>query len=213
MKNYLQEGCKAVVTAPEAVDSGEFLVVGSLFGVAEHAADIGKPVVVVREGVFELPKETGQAWTQGDQLYWDAGAKRFTKTAAGNKPIGVAFADAASGDATGNVSIEQGESSPIANAVAGGGAGYKIARGQHTTVTAADTIVTGLATVASVVATLESDPGDDPMLVSAQVGDQAGAPAAGSIIIKTWKNTSGTDPTPAAATTFTKKVNWIAIGT
>jgi len=42
------------------------------------------------------------------------------------------------------------------------------------------------------------------------VGDQAGAPAAGSILLKTWKTLGGT---PAAATTFSKKVNWIAVGT
>jgi hypothetical protein len=93
------------------------------------------------------------------------------------------------------------------------GAPLKIARGQLTTVTAADTVVTGLATVAAVVASLESDPTDNPFMVTAQIGDQAGAPAAGSIIIKSWQNTTGTDPTPAAATTFGKKVNWIAIGT
>ncbi|SDC06843.1 hypothetical protein SAMN05216337_1001174 [Bradyrhizobium brasilense] len=93
-----------------------------------------------------------------------------------------------------------------------GGTPFKMARGQATTVTAADTIATGLATVAAVVVSLESDPGDDPFMVSAQIGDQAGSPVAGSIIIKTWKNTGGTDPTPLAATTFAKKVNWIAFG-
>lgn len=103
--------------------------------------------------------------------------------------------------------------SAIATAPAAVAAGYKIARGQHTTVTASDTVVTGLATVVSVVASLDSDPGDDPMLVSASIGTQAGAPAAGSIYIKTWQNTTGTDPTPTAATTFSKKVNWVAIGT
>lgn len=91
-------------------------------------------------------------------------------------------------------------------------AGYKVARGQHTTVTASDTVVTGLATVVSVTASLDSDPVDDPLLVSASIGDQAGTPAAGSVLIKTWK-TNGSDPTPSAATTFSKKVNWIAIGT
>ena len=90
--------------------------------------------------------------------------------------------------------------------------GIKMARGQLTTVTAADTVVTGLASVVAVVATLDSDPVDNPEWVSATIGDQAGAPAAGSVIIKTWQNTSGTDPSPIAATTFGKKVNWIAIG-
>lgn len=101
----------------------------------------------------------------------------------------------------------------VANLPVGIGGGYKIARGQQTTVAAADTIVTGLATVVSVVASLDADPVDDPFMCTATIGDQAGTPAAGSIIVKTWKNTGGTDPTPAAATTFSKKVNWIAIGT
>lgn len=122
----------------------------------------------------------------------------------------------------GDINVEAGGALKIAGvdvtaaaavATAGVAAGYKIARGQLTTVTAADTVVTGLATVVAVVASLESDPVDDPFMCSAQIGDQAGTPAAGSIIIKTWKNTAGTDPTPLAASTFTKKVNWIAIGT
>lgn len=85
--------------------------------------------------------------------------------------------------------------------------------GQQLTVAAVDTVVTGLTTVVSVVASLDSDPIDNPEWVSASIGDQAGSPAAGSILIKTWQNTSGTDPTPVAATTFSKKVNWIAVGT
>lgn len=99
------------------------------------------------------------------------------------------------------------------NTIVAVGNGYAIARGQQTTVAASDTVVTGLSTVVCAVATLDSDPVDDPEWATASIGDQAGAPAAGSILIKTWKNTGGTDPTPAAATTFSKKVNWIAIGT
>jgi hypothetical protein len=86
------------------------------------------------------------------------------------------------------------------------------ARGVATTVAAVDTIVTGLALLTSVHATLADDPSDDPFMVSASIGDQAGAPAAGSFYLKTWKNTGGTDPTPLAATTFSKKVNWSASG-
>jgi hypothetical protein len=90
---------------------------------------------------------------------------------------------------------------------------FNAVAGQQTTVAAVDTVVTGLQTVVSVVASLDSDPGDDPEWVTASIGDQAGSPAAGSILVKTWKNTGGTDPTPVAATTFGKKVNWIAVGT
>jgi len=199
MKNFVQDGCTVVVAAPEAADSGEFLVKGGLSGVAVTAADNGADVPLLREGVFELPKATGTAWVQGDRLYWDATAKNFTKTAAGNQPRGVAFAAALSGDATGQVLLE-----PTTD-------GFRVAAGQITTATAADTVVTGLGTVVSVVAGFETDPADPNTYVSAQIGDQAGAPAAGSIVIKTWKQ-SGTDPTPIAADAFAKKVNWIAVG-
>jgi hypothetical protein len=87
-----------------------------------------------------------------------------------------------------------------------------VAFGQATTASASDTVVTGLKNVAAVVASFDSDPGDANMFVSATIGDQAGTPAAGSIIIKTWKSADGTDPTPVAATSFSKKVNWVAWG-
>lgn len=90
--------------------------------------------------------------------------------------------------------------------------GLRMAAGQHTTVAASDTVVTGLASVALVVAQLDDDPVDGAMHVTASIGDQAGAPAAGSILIKGWKSTDG-DATLIAATTFNKKVNWIALGT
>lgn len=114
--------------------------------------------------------------------------------------------------ATGGVYVYTGAAWKQA-ATVGVASGYKLARGVQTTVAAVDTVVTGLATVVSCSATMGDDPGDDPEWTSCSIGDQAGAPAAGSIYVKTWKNTAGTDPTPTAATTFTKKVNWLAIGT
>lgn len=95
----------------------------------------------------------------------------------------------------------------------GAAAGYKLARGVHETATAADEVTTGLATVVAVVVSLADDPGLDPLLVTADVGDQAGAPDAGKFYLKSWKATAANDVTPVAATTFAKKVNWIAIGT
>lgn len=98
------------------------------------------------------------------------------------------------------------------NGVEGLAASYKLARGQHTTIDENDTVVTGLTTVVAVVASLDSDPVDGCMEVTASIGNQSGAPAAGSVYIKTWKRTDA-DETPVAATTFTKLVNWIAVGT
>jgi hypothetical protein len=91
--------------------------------------------------------------------------------------------------------------------------GYKIARGQHTTASASDTIVTGLATVVSIVVSLDADPIDACQFVTSSFGDQIASPVAGSAYIKTWKATAAGNTALTAATTFSKKVNWIAIGT
>jgi len=82
---------------------------------------------------------------------------------------------------------------------------HKIAAGQHTTVGAADTINTGLKNVRAVVATLNSDPVDGAMTVTAVVGSN------GQITIKGWKSTDA-DATQVAATTFGLTVNWVAFG-
>jgi hypothetical protein len=101
-------------------------------------------------------------------------------------------------------------SSVATGGVAGVAAGYKIARGQATTATASDTIVTGLTTVVAAFAQLDAGPVVGAEEATASIGDQAGAPAAGSILLQTWKTLGGT---PAAATTFSLKANWVAIGT
>ena len=105
------------------------------------------------------------------------------------------------------------QSAALSTITAAVAAGYKIARGVTTTASASDTVVTGLATVVAAVASLEDAPGLGLMSAQAVVGDQAGAPAAGSILVKTWKATASGDCTPIAATVFTKKVSWIAVGT
>lgn len=91
-------------------------------------------------------------------------------------------------------------------------AGYKVAAGQTTTATASDTVDTGLATVLAATANLEDAPVVGCDRAQAVIGNQGGAPAAGSIYIKTYKPTATNDATPIAATTTGKKVNWIAIG-
>ena len=96
--------------------------------------------------------------------------------------------------------------------VAGAAGGYKIARGVAA-VTGTATVVTGLATVVAVIAT----PADDPdgvalAAVSATIGNQAGAPAAGSVVLKAWKVTAVDDATLIAADAE-KNINWVAIGT
>lgn len=107
MKNAKQKGEVIEVVAPAGgIASGSVVIKGGFVGVAVIDAAEGETCTVIREGVFELPKATGAAWTQGDSIYWDNTAKNCTKTSSGNTLLGYAFNDAASGDALGNVSLK-----------------------------------------------------------------------------------------------------------
>ncbi|PWV90260.1 hypothetical protein DFQ01_14436 [Paenibacillus cellulosilyticus] len=101
----------------------------------------------------------------------------------------------------------------LANVLLGAGTGYKVARGTVTPTSASHTVATGLTTVVAAVATLRGTPTLTHLWVGADVGNQSGAPAAGSILIKSWKPTASGDVTPIAATTPWGAVDWIAIGT
>lgn len=115
-------------------------------------------------------------------------------------------------DGTGALFMEKGRHETAFNPIVGVANGYKLARGVAA-VTGTATVVTGLTTVVAVTATPASDPdGVALAAVSATIGNQAGAPAAGSVILKTWKVTATGDATLIAATAA-KNVNWIAIGT
>jgi predicted RecA/RadA family phage recombinase len=106
MKNFVQPGRTLTVPAPSpGVASGDPVLIGSIFGVANGAAVTGADVEIDTVGVFTLPKATGASWAVGDPLYWDATAKNVTKTAGDNLVIGAATAVAAGGDTVGNVKI------------------------------------------------------------------------------------------------------------
>jgi hypothetical protein len=97
-------------------------------------------------------------------------------------------------------------------AVVGVATSYKLARGVSS-ITGSGTVVTGLATVVAVVATMQADASlTNGTSVTATIGDQAGSPAAGSVILKVWKPTSSSDGTPVASAAAVS-VNWVAIGT
>lgn len=198
MKNFLDDGDTIpIASMPEAADSGEFLIVGELMGVALAAYDSGAAGTLKRTGVFWLPKTTSEAWTQGQKLFWNASTKKFTIDPAQKQVGAIAWVAAGSSDTEGKVLL--------------GGPQVKFVTGQNTTVAASDTVVTGLTKLLGVVASYDTDPADANTYVSASIGDQAGTPAAGSFLLKTWKQ-SGSDPTPIAADAFSKKVNWIAYG-
>jgi hypothetical protein len=113
-----------------------------------------------------------------------------------------------------NVGSTKIDADKIALLTQGVAGGYKIARGQRTMLSASDTVATGLATVVSVVASMDSDPILTCDRATASIGNQTDAPIAGSVYLKVWMPTATGDATPAAASGFAGiKVNWIAIGT
>lgn len=110
------------------------------------------------------------------------------------------------------INLTQAKLELLAQGVAGG---YKIARGVHTQVAASDTVITGLATVIAVIVGFGSAPTVKQLFCAGLIGDQAGTPAAGSVLINTYKPTAVNDVTPIAATDFSDnvKIAWVAIGT
>jgi predicted RecA/RadA family phage recombinase len=103
MRNYVQPGDTVTLLAPAALASGEPFAVGALFGVAAYAAGSGDEVEAKRTGVFDLPKTTGEAWTVGARLYWNAGTKKLTTTVGSNLFVGAALAAAGESAETGRV--------------------------------------------------------------------------------------------------------------
>jgi len=197
MKNWIQEGEALTLPAPYDVVSGAGAQIGAIFGVAGYDALSGADVVLHRCGVFDLAKVSAQAWVVGDTIWWDNSAKKATNVKTqSNLRIGKAVAAAANPTSTGRVVLAPDSDAP------------RIVYGQATTATASDTIVTGLSLLVGVVAQFDSDVVADPEFLSSSIGDQAGTPAAGSFLLKTWKTAAG----PVAATTFAKKVNWVAFG-
>ena len=69
------------------------------------------------------------------------------------------------------------------------------------------------ATLVAAVAVARTAPTLTHMFTSVDLGDQAGTPAAGSIIVRSQKPTAANDVTPIDATTPWRVVDWIAIGT
>lgn len=157
-------------------------------------------------------KMVASAAITSDATVYGAAGGKISATANGN-PEGIAL-EAAAGDES---IIEVLPLSVLDTllGVQGLAAGYKIARGVHTQVAASDTVVTGLATVVAVVANFSSAPTVKQLWCHASIGDQAGSPAAGSVLISTLKPTAVDNCTPTAATDFSENLGiaWVAVGT
>lgn len=102
-KNFIQTGETLTVIAPYDVLSGAGVLVGKLFGIAQIDAKSGEEVEITRRGVFEHAKTSGQAWTQGADIYWDDAGKVFTTTSTSNTLVAKAALAAANPSSIGRV--------------------------------------------------------------------------------------------------------------
>jgi predicted RecA/RadA family phage recombinase len=111
MKAYIQPGHTLTVTAPAGgVVSGQGVLIGTLFGIAQYDAVEGAEVEILTEGVVEIPKTSALQIDVGDRLFWDATNKVVNKTATAQVCVGIAVAAAADPSAT--VRIKLGANTP-----------------------------------------------------------------------------------------------------
>jgi predicted RecA/RadA family phage recombinase len=133
MRNYIQPGHILTLTAPYIVASGAGALVDGIFGVATvdlAAAASGEFMVC---GVFDLAKTSAQAWTVGQQIFWDNTNKRCDSSSQVGPEIGVCTEVAANPTSTGKVRLNgigvdrdelvDAEGSPAPTSVATAGAG------------------------------------------------------------------------------------------
>jgi predicted RecA/RadA family phage recombinase len=98
----LELGAVQYLVAPQAVSTGDRLLIGGLFVVALEAGDSGDVVqFLARSAGTGVAKASGVAFAPGQRVYWDPLTDEATDVAAGNHPIGFATAEAAGG--AGNV--------------------------------------------------------------------------------------------------------------
>lgn len=71
MKNYVGRDENVTIAAPAAVSSGDAVLVGSLFGVAQADAASGADVALVQKGIFKLPKLTTDVMAVGNKVNWN----------------------------------------------------------------------------------------------------------------------------------------------
>ena len=111
MKTYVAPGHSITVTAPSGgVTSGQGVLIGTLFGIAQADAVEGVEAELLTEGVVEVAKTSALQIDVGDRLFWDATNKVVNKTATAQVCVGVAVSAAANPSAT--VKMKLGANTP-----------------------------------------------------------------------------------------------------
>lgn len=107
MRVFVQMGSIIDLTAPAGgFVSGVPVRVGAFFGVPQCTVEAGEKGAVKLDGVFELPKVSAQAWTEGQLIYSPAAGGALTNVSvAGAFLVGAATEAAANPSAVGRVRL------------------------------------------------------------------------------------------------------------
>lgn len=107
MRVFIQAGSILDLTAPAGgFTSGVPVRVGAIFGVPQCTVEAGVKGAVKVDGVFELPKVSAQAWTEGQVIFYPAAGGALTSVSAtGAFAVGVATEVAANPSAVGRVRL------------------------------------------------------------------------------------------------------------
>lgn len=105
MKNWVQSGKTVDWVADATVNSGDFILCGSLFGVATISGVSGDTIPLRTGGIINYAKLNTEAWTFGAVVYWDATNSRFTTVSTSNTKVGVAAAATVNPSLTGLVRL------------------------------------------------------------------------------------------------------------
>lgn len=86
MHNFRSEGKTITIEVPRDIESGQGILIGSMFGVACNKRSRGQLVEILVEGVFLLPKDRTVSIAQGDPVYWYQDPNDITRSHCTNDP-------------------------------------------------------------------------------------------------------------------------------
>jgi predicted RecA/RadA family phage recombinase len=93
-ETYFNDGMAVTVPAPANVNSGQFVVVGNIRGIAQASAASAASVAIVTRGEALLPKPNAVSTSMavGANVHWDATNSVITASATSNAKVGVVTA-------------------------------------------------------------------------------------------------------------------------
>lgn len=106
MINRISDGHSVLYTASADIESGAVVPLVTMCGIAATDIANGASGTVSLEGVYTVPKTTGEVWAIGTALYLVVATGALTSTASTNIPFGTAHAAAVSGATSGQARLK-----------------------------------------------------------------------------------------------------------